>query len=154
MKYIEDGFSDAKFKCNTGKHNIFLIGDSIRRGYCETVKMELSDVAEVFYVDDNCRNTQYVITSLKQWSGMFDFATTTPMNPDGPVGVNPRYNDEIDRYNEIAVKIAMDNGLIVNDLNKITRDWNSENYADYCHFTESAFTILGEAVARNLKGLL
>ncbi|MBQ3817102.1 MAG: hypothetical protein II802_02375 [Clostridia bacterium] len=82
------------------------------------------------------------------------FATTTPMNPDGIMGVNPRSNAEIDEYNEIAVKVANESGLIINDLNKITRDWGSEQYADYCHFTESAFQFLGKKVAEKFKELL
>ncbi|MBQ3817103.1 MAG: hypothetical protein II802_02380 [Clostridia bacterium] len=48
MNYIENGNVNAKFKCSTQKPNIFLIGDSIRLGYCETVKKELSSDAEVF----------------------------------------------------------------------------------------------------------
>jgi len=71
MKWIEDGHSSHEFMCDTEKKNIFLIGDSIRRGYCETVKNELSHNANVFYVNDNCRSTQYVIFSMKGWAGKF-----------------------------------------------------------------------------------
>lgn len=71
MAHTEDAGSKASFFCSETKKNIFLIGDSIRKGYCSTVKEELSDVAEVFYVDDNCRNTQYVITCLYGWSTRF-----------------------------------------------------------------------------------
>lgn len=72
MKWIENGASAWEFVCSDSKKNIFLIGDSIRRGYCATVREALLDKAEVFYVDDNCRSTQYVIFSLKKWVGMFD----------------------------------------------------------------------------------
>ena len=75
MNYIEDGNSNVEFKCSKTKKNIFLIGDSIRLGYCKTVKNELSDVAEVFYVNENCRNTQFVITNLRKWQKMFDDTT-------------------------------------------------------------------------------
>ena len=208
MNYIEDGNSNVEFKCSKTKKNIFLIGDSIRLGYCKTVKNELSDVAEVFYVNENCRNTQFVITNLRKWQKMFDdttrvevvqfncghwdaahwngyeipltsteeyarnikmiidllklmfvnakivFATTTAMNPDGSLGVNPRSNQDIDRYNEIAVKVAKDNDVIINDLNVITRDWGSEKYRDYCHYTADAFVSLGKEVAQKLKEIL
>jgi len=40
-------------------------------GYCNSTREELSDMAEVFYTDDNCRNTQYVITNLNRWANMF-----------------------------------------------------------------------------------
>lgn len=72
MKWIEDGESAKEFKCSEERPNIFLIGDSIRRGYCLTTKNELSDVADVFYINDNCRNTQFVMTSMRAWSKKFD----------------------------------------------------------------------------------
>ena len=64
--------SSTAFRCSESKANIFLIGDSIRLGYCETVKKELADKAEVFYVSENCRSTQYVIFHLQKWVDMFD----------------------------------------------------------------------------------
>ena len=210
MNWVENGISEIAFSCSQSKTNIFLIGDSIRRGYCATVKEKLADVAEVFYVSENCRNTQNVITSLKKWAGMFDrtdrmnlvhfncghwdvahwngcaqsltseteyakniqmivdllkrffpnakliFATTTPMNPDGGStgGVNPRSNDEINRYNRIAVEIATQNGVAISDLNAYMQNWGSEYYTDTCHLTLDAFALLGEEVARRLRGFL
>lgn len=210
MKWIENGENTAAFACNVSKKNIFLIGDSIRRGYCSTVKSELADKAEVFYVDENCRSTQFVIVSLKSWVGLFDdpesvdivhfncghwdvahwngypislttreeyaknikmiidllhrffpnaklvFATTTPMNPDGGStgGVNPRSTDDIDSYNSIAVQIAKENGVKINDLNKFVRTWGSDSYIDTCHFTSEAFAALGKEVARVLDEIL
>ena len=208
MNYVENGKSGKEFTCSKERPNIFLIGDSIRMGYCETVKKELADTAEVFYVSDNCRNTQYVVTSLEGWKNKFDdetlidivqfncghwdtarwsgydvcltsedeyarnikmvidlirqkfinakivFATTTTMNPDNVPCLNFRDNSIIDRYNEIAVEVAEDNGVYISDLNKITRSWPGEYYRDYCHFTDEASTILGKAVADKLRSFL
>ncbi|MBR3994774.1 MAG: SGNH/GDSL hydrolase family protein [Clostridia bacterium] len=208
MNYAENGKSNTAFTCNREKKNIFLIGDSIRQGYCETVKTELADIAETFYVSDNCRNTQYVITSLEGWKNKLDdadlidlvqfncghwdvarwgggekpltseseyaknikmlidlirakfvnakvvFATTTTMSPDNVVSPNPRDNRIIDTYNEIAVKVAKENGVFINDLNKVTRNWGTECYQDYCHFTEEAATLLGKAVAAGIRKIL
>lgn len=208
MNYVENGKSGKEFICSKERPNIFLIGDSIRLGYCDTVKKELADTAEVFYVSDNCRNTQYVVTSLENWKNMFDdetlidivqfncghwdtarwsgydvcltseaeyaknikmiidlikrkfinakiiFATTTTMNPDNLPCLNFRDNSIIDRYNEIAVEIAEDNGVYICDLNKITRSWPGEYYRDYCHFTDKASTILGKAVADKMQSVL
>jgi len=206
MKWVENGAAETEFICSRTKKNIFLIGDSIRRGYCATVKENMADCAEVFYVNDNCRSTQYVIFSLKKWRAMFDqpdrvdighfncgqwdvahwngysepltseaeyaknirmiiallrkffpnarlmFATTTPMNPvDGDAGINPRTNEEVDRYNRIAVEIAKENGVAINDLNSFMRNWGSECYIDTCHLTPEAFAALGEEVARVLR---
>jgi len=71
-KWVENGVSDVAFQCSDEKPNVFLIGDSIRKGYCGTVKNELADEAEVFFFADNCRSTQYVIFCMKKWVGMFD----------------------------------------------------------------------------------
>ena len=208
MNYIENGIANAAFMCNPEKKNIFLIGDSIRKGYCHASAEALADTAQVFWPDDNCRNTQYVITCLRKWAGMFEdtakvdmvqfncghwdtahwsgdeypltsevefdknirmiirllrkffpnaklvFATTTTMNPNGIFGVNPRDNEAISRYNDIAVQIAKENGVFINDLHRITIGWGSEKYRDYCHFTEEAFKELGIEAAKGLRTLL
>ena len=208
MKYVENGYSDTEFICSREKKNVFLIGDSIRIGYCENVKKELSDTAEVFYVDDNCRSTQYVIFSLENWKNKFDdpslvdvvhfncghwdvgrwggyevsltskdeyvknikmiidlirvkftnakiiFATTTPMNPDNIPCANPRDNKTIDLYNQNAVKVAKDNDVIVNDLNKTARNWGSEFYKDQCHYTKEGSYLLSKAVVNKIREIL
>lgn len=66
--YAEEGASAAKkpWEANE-KKNVLLIGDSIRMGYCETVRQALSDVANVFYPEENCRDTHHVIISLRAW---------------------------------------------------------------------------------------
>ena len=205
MTYIEDGKTDIQFVCSTIKKNIFLIGDSIRMGYCDVTRKALSNVAEVFYVDDNCRNSQYIITSLYSWSNMFSdpacvdvvqfncghwdtahflhgefsltsegeyarniqiiismisklfprakivFATTTTMNPSGQVGINPRTNEEISHYNDIAKEVANKNDIFVNDLFAITKDWDSSYYRDYCHFNDKSNEILGDGVVVKIK---
>ena len=72
MNFVENGNSEVVFKCSDTKKNIFLIGDSIRKGYCAYTKKALQENAEVFYFDDNCRSSQYIIFSMKKWAGMFD----------------------------------------------------------------------------------
>ena len=210
MKVENNAASNAPFQCSKSKANIFLIGDSIRLGYCETVKQRLSEKAEVFYVSENCRSTQYVILNLQKWVDMFDdparvdlvhfncghwdvahwsrhplsltseteyarnigmivdllreafpnarlvFATTTPMNPDGgSTGCNePRTSEEIARYNQIAVEVVEKRGIPVNDLNAYVKAWGSDTYKDVCHFTDDAYAVIGEEVARRLKAML
>ena len=210
MEWIENGEAEVAFHCSDEKKNVYLIGDSIRRGYCSTVKEKLSDIAEVFYPADNCRNTQHVITRLKKWSGMIDdlskidlvqfncghwdaahwngyefsltseseykrnikmiidllrkffpnakilFATTTPINPVlGCVGaVNPRSNEEIDKYNEIAISVCKKENVEVIDYNSYMRNWGGDCFKDLCHLTKEAFSLLGEEVARNLRKYL
>lgn len=208
MGYLEDGnVTTAEFDYDPHKPSILLIGDSIRMGYCKTVRAQLADVANVFYPAENCRNTQNVITRLNAWSkeipadeigliqfncGHWDiahwngdeetltapeeyrrniqmiirllrkffpkaklvFATTTTMNPLGIVGVNPRSNEEIERYNRIAVEVATDAGIMVNDLYAITKTYTADMFRDYCHLTEPACEKLGKAVAEFLQQTL
>ena len=69
--YLEDSINERLTE-QTEKPVVFLIGDSIRMGYCETVKQELAEMAEVVYPEENCRYSQYIITSLRAWSGLCD----------------------------------------------------------------------------------
>ena len=46
---------------------IVLIGDSIRMGYDKYVKEALAGTAEVYYPDDNCRFSYYVLRYLHEW---------------------------------------------------------------------------------------
>ncbi len=47
---------------------VMLLGDSIRLGYCATVREDLADVAAVFYPDENCRHTHHTLTMLGSWA--------------------------------------------------------------------------------------
>lgn len=71
MAYLEERKLSSEFHCTSKKKNIFLIGDSIREGYCSVLKQELADFANLFYMDENNRNTQYVITNLNGYAGKF-----------------------------------------------------------------------------------
>lgn len=46
---------------------ILLIGDSIRMGYDKYVKIAFEDVAKVYYPEQNCRFTSYIIRYLFEW---------------------------------------------------------------------------------------
>ncbi len=46
---------------------LYLIGDSIRMGYCEYVKAALSDKAEVLWHDGNARFAEYLLYSIGDW---------------------------------------------------------------------------------------
>lgn len=70
--FTEDQILESDGTVNTEKKTIFLIGDSITVGYRETVRRELDGFANVVYPDENGRCTQYVIVSLRRWSGLCD----------------------------------------------------------------------------------
>lgn len=46
---------------------IVLIGDSIRMGYDKYVREALSDSAEVYYPEENCRFAEYVLRYAHEW---------------------------------------------------------------------------------------
>lgn len=71
-KYIEDGQILEKVTQDSSKKTVFLIGDSIRDGYRQTVRNELAAIANVVFPEENCRYTQYVLTSLCNWAGLCD----------------------------------------------------------------------------------
>lgn len=208
MGYLEDGNVQGAecISYDQEKKNILLIGDSIRKGYCETVRQELADVANVFWPDENCRNSQYIVTRLKTWAakvpsdidliqfncGHWDvahwngdedsltsleeydhmirmiirqlkrlypraelvFATTSVVNPAGVVGVNPRTNKEIVRYNEIAVAVAKEMGVQINDVYGVTVQYGEEMFADYCHLTVDGSEQLGKVIAAFIRDQL
>lgn len=58
--------------------NVFLVGDSIRCGFCEAVKQELADIADVTYPDENCQFTQYTYVHLSDWA----YSKTEPQKVD------------------------------------------------------------------------
>lgn len=64
MAYVEEGVNS---KTQSTRDTVYLIGDSIKGCYAATVREELKDIADVVYPSDNCRNTQYVLTSLHNW---------------------------------------------------------------------------------------
>ncbi|MBQ4043553.1 MAG: hypothetical protein IJD06_06120 [Clostridia bacterium] len=47
--------------------NVFLSGDSIRIGYDHCVRGMLSDVARVYFSDDNCRYAENTLRYLHEW---------------------------------------------------------------------------------------
>ena len=78
---MSDTYFEALARCENGetavsvngeKKKVFLIGDSIRQGYAPFVKKNLTNQFDVVYPEENCRNTQFVITSLRTWANMFE----------------------------------------------------------------------------------
>jgi len=67
--YLEDMASKSAEKTSSVPE-ILLIGDSIREGYCKYVAESLRGRADVKWPNDNCRNSQYILTSLATWRGL------------------------------------------------------------------------------------
>ena len=201
--HLEERTSAAAMK-QGALPEIYLIGDSIRIGYCKDVARELEGKADVRWPDCNCANSQNILINLGWWRkfasspavvqfncGHWDsahwdgddepvtsvseyqrnvrlvirrlrryypdavivYTTTTPMNPAGVTGGNPRTTEEIRRYNAAGVVAAKAEGAVVNDLFAATEHWPASDYADYCHFTPAANARLGRLVAERLLAL-
>lgn len=82
------------------------------------------------------------------------FATTTPMNPSGAQGANPRTNDELCRYNEAAAAALAGSGVEIDDLAAFCRPFDEKMFRDYCHFTDEGFSRIGLHVAETLRRAL
>lgn len=51
---------------------VLLIGDSIRRGYDKYIKKIFEDKAEIFYPDENCRFSSYVLRYIPMWKDQLE----------------------------------------------------------------------------------
>jgi len=65
----EEGFSNIKY--DSKRKKIFLIGDSLCRGYRPFVKENFKETYDVVYPEENCRNSQYILTTLRAWVNAF-----------------------------------------------------------------------------------
>lgn len=186
---------------------IFLIGDSIRMGYCERLKELLKAKAEVIYPQENCRSSQSIIMNLHNWVKLCDpervalvqfncgqwdaghfhydaealtslreykknleiiirllrfyfpkatpvFAATTPMNPSYPKNENPRTNEDISNYNEVARSVMNAYGVKFNDVFALKDLWKEQIFIDYCHLTENGYRCLADHMATYLEKLI
>ena len=46
---------------------VFLMGDSIRKGYDRYVKESMKNIAQVYYPDENCKFSQYILRNVHMW---------------------------------------------------------------------------------------
>lgn len=198
--HIEEGVAEVKH--SNKRKSILMIGDSICRGYSPFVREEFKGKFDVIYPADNCRNSQYIITTLLTWvneiedkqnvevvtfnCGHWDIAhwngdeepltsiaeyegnikkiirqikkffpnaktiffTTTPMSPDYNMdSINPRSNDEIKRYNAVAVKVVKESGVYIENLFSYMEDWTADKFMDYAHLTPDANKELGKHIS-------
>lgn len=110
------------------------------------------DASPLTTVEEYGRNVRMIIRRIRRYwpEAKIVFATTTPMNPNGRLGENPRTTQSIRLYNSEGIRVARSEGVEVNDLFAVTEKWPASDYADYCHFTKSASERLGKLVAARL----
>lgn len=82
------------------------------------------------------------------------FATTTSVRERFLEYSWLRLNKDIDRYNEAAVRVMEEEGVLVNDLHNATLAFDENMYIDGVHYTEEGYRQLSQHVAEIIEGRL
>ncbi len=91
---------------------ILLVGDSIRMGYDQYVKMAFEGVAEVYYPDTNCRFASYIVRHLPDWKenlGCGDDVDVVYWNAglwDGLIMVDGQHHTPIEIYKYYVERVC------------------------------------------------
>lgn len=90
-----------------------------------------------YYIDRICIRIRKVFPEAK-----VIFATSTPVLSEKMLPDFKRYNEEIERYNEAAVKVVTQYGFQINDLYAAAAALPEEAHSDFVHY----YTPLGTEV--------
>ena len=88
-----------------------------------------------YYIDRVCRHIQKLFPNAK-----VIFATSTSVQSERMSSNFMRYNEEIEKYNEVAVEIVRKYGFEVNDLYALSVSLPSEAHSDAVHYYTSIGT--------------
>jgi hypothetical protein len=100
--------------------------------------------SEAEYIENITR----IADILKERHGKVIFATTTPTRLSNTYNKN----DVIKRFNEIAVKVLSERGVLINDLNSpLVSDIDRYICEDTIHLTEEGKAICAERVANIIR---
>ena len=92
------------------------------------------------------RHIQFLFPKAKQV-----FATSTSVIEEGHKPPYQRYNADIERFNDIALKTLMPLGVEINDLYSITKTAPNSYHSDVTHFyTPQGVKLLGEKVVQSI----
>lgn len=117
--------------------NVILLGDSIRIGYCNYVKEELKDIANVVFPDDNSRFTQYTFANLFSWLALVDNPEEIDVihwnnglwdvvhfnGDDLPLNTTEQYFDTLRRICRKMKEKAPNAKIIFATMTPINEDW-------------------------------
>ena len=96
-------------------------------------------------------NLRMLVARLKQTGAKLIFATTTPV----PAGTLGRVEHDELRYNEVAIRVMKENGVIIDDLNAVAAPRQEKiQRPQNVHFTEDGYEQLGEVVAASVATAL
>lgn len=99
------------------------------------------------------RNLRVIVAKLKQTGATLIWCSTTPI-PQGKLNPPRRPGDEI-TYNEIAQKVMVENGVVINDLHAaaLSQRPGIQQPANV-HFTKDGSAVLARHVAASIKAAL
>lgn len=80
------------------------------------------------------------------------FATSTPVDESGFIkDFEVRYNADVERYNNAAIKLLSKRGVIINDLYSLMKDKPNSLHSDQTHYyTAEGTRVLGDKVIEAL----
>ncbi|VTT97088.1 dienelactone hydrolase : YtaP OS=Pedosphaera parvula (strain Ellin514) GN=Cflav_PD0665 PE=4 SV=1: Lipase_GDSL_2: Abhydrolase_7 [Gemmataceae bacterium] len=103
-------------------------------------------------LDEYEKNLRAIVARLKEVTPHLVFATTTPILDDRHAQRKAdfdRFNKDVTAYNDRAVKVMLELGVPVDDLNRIVRDGGAGELIgkDGTHYTPAGSERLADAVA-------
>lgn len=103
--------------------------------------------------DDYERNLRQIVAKLKQTGATLIWCSTTPI-PQGKLDPPRQPGDEL-TYNQIARKVMIENGVVINDLHAaaLSRMPGIQQPANV-HFTKEGSAVLAKHVAASIKAVL
>jgi len=96
-------------------------------------------------------NLEKIVERLKKTGATLIFATTTPV----PAGEWSRASEDVARYNEAALDVMHENGVLIDDLNSVAVEsaYRFQKPGDV-HFSEAGSEILADSVAASIQAAL
>jgi lysophospholipase L1-like esterase len=107
-------------------------------------------------LDEYRENLLLILSRIQETQANVIFALTTPVDLTRQqavsYGIN-RINRDVILYNEQAVAVARELGVVVNNLYQVVIEQGVDRMLspDGVHFTEAAYVILGKAVAAAIR---
>lgn len=108
-------------------------------------------------LDNYVANLGFILNRLQDMGPTVIWATTTPVHPSKLFSGDTWLwrNEEIDRYNEVALKLMKQHQLAINDLHAIVAAAPDQYMAeDQVHLSEAGQHRCAEAVAEHVRQLL
>jgi isoamyl acetate esterase len=110
-------------------------------------------------LDEYKDNVRAILTTIRgQTPALVMWASSTPVNERWHIAKKdfPRYEADVDAYNDAGLAAARSLGIPVNDLNRVIAEGGRDNLLseDGVHFKDAGYRVLAEAVVKMLRPML